>query len=455
MKTSSFVVILACGAALAAPAAAQTPVAARLDSIARTALSEMKIPGMSVAVIKGRDTLLFRGYGYADLENDVAATPHTVYRIGSVTKQFTAAAILRLAEQGKLSVDDTVQKFFPGYDTKGNRVTVHHLLNHTSGIRSYTSIGPRWERTTRLEIQHDSMIALFSSEPFDFKPGLDWRYNNSGYYLLGVIIERLSGKQYGDYLQEEFFTPLGLTSTQYCDMTRLVKGRADGYQPKPEGGWINAEPMSMSHPFAAGALCSTVGDLAAWTRVLMAGRVVNAPSLTRMLTPGKLSNGDAHTYGYGLFVTQLDDRREISHGGGINGFVSALAYYPADTLTVAILTNTGAANVTRLQRRMARAALGMPDFKPKDLPLTAAELARFAGSYQDGENAIQVSSEGGKLFWKQPSWTKPERLRSEGGGVFIPESDEDVRITFLPGNARAQRLVIMYMGQKFGEATRQ
>ena len=237
---------------------------AYVDSVANAAVAARRTAGVSVAVVKGGRTLLAKGYGFADLENDIPATPATVYRIGSITKQFTAAGIMRLAEQGKLSLDDTVQRFLPAFPTQGNRVTIRHLLNHTSGIRSYTSLGPKFGRVTRLDLVPDSLVALFSGEPFDFKPGDAWRYNNSGYFLLGMIIEKVSGKSYAQYVQDEFFKPLGLNSTVYCDQAPIIKRRAQGYNPRPGGGFVNAEPLSMTQPYAAGSLCSTVTDLAAW-----------------------------------------------------------------------------------------------------------------------------------------------------------------------------------------------
>ena len=441
---------------------ARTPVAlaqnggipAGLDSIARSAMTTMKVPGMSVAVIKGTDTLLFRGYGAADLENDVAATPQTVYRIGSVTKQFTAAAILRLAEQNRLSLDDTLQHFFPGYPTRGNRVTIRHLLNHTSGIRSFTSMGPRWERLERLDVAADSMIALFSAEPFDFQSGAEYRYNNSGYFLLGTIIEKASGKKYGDYLRAEFFQPLGLTSTHYCEQAPIIKHRARGYRPLAEGGWRNAPPLSMTQPFAAGALCSTIGDLVTWTRALHGGRVINKTSLGRMLTGEKLLDGKILDYGYGIALANLDGRREFSHSGGINGFNSFLAFYPDENMTVAVLTNSDATNPTVLGKQLARHALGIAAFKPKDLVLSARDLGRVTGTYQQGDMQIRVTAEAGRVYWSFPGIPTPERLFAQGAGVFVPESDVDVRIMFTPAGGVAQQVTVTQSGQTVLQARR-
>ena len=439
----------------AQPATAQnTALTPGLDSIARSALNTMKIPGMSIAVVRGTDTLLFKGYGSADLENDVAAVTQTVYRIGSITKQFTAAAILRLAEQERLNLNDTLQHFFPNYATKGNRITIRHLLNHTSGIRSFTSMGARWERLERLDVAADSMIALFSSEPFDFQPGAEYRYNNSGYFLLGAIIEKISGKKYGDFLHDEFFQPLGLSNTYYCDQAPIIKHRAQGYRPLPDGGWRNAPPLSMTQPFAAGALCSTIGDLVTWTHALHAGRVIKETSLRRMLAGEKLNDGNILDYGYGIGLANLDGRREFSHSGGINGFNSFLAFYPDENLTVAVLTNSDASNPTVLGKQLARHALGVPAFKPRDLALTATQLGRVTGMYFQGEMQIRVTSENGRIYWSFPGIPKPERLFAQGAGVFVPESDIDVRITFSPAAANAQQLTVTQGGQTVLRARR-
>src|SRR5690349_14259928 len=222
MRHTYGLAVLAAALATTAAHAQDTRALVRyVDSVANAAVAEHRTAGVSVAVVRNGRTVLAKGYGYADLENDVPATPETVYRIGSVTKQFTAAAIMRLMEQGKLSLDDTIQKFLPNFPTQGNRVTVRHLLNHTSGIKSYTSLGPKWARVMRIDLATDSLVALFANEPFDFKPGDAWRYDNSGYFLLGMIIEKISGKTYGQYLRDEFFTPLGLKGTIYCDQAPL------------------------------------------------------------------------------------------------------------------------------------------------------------------------------------------------------------------------------------------
>ena len=404
-----------------------------VDSVAGAAITEHRTAGVSVAVVKNGRTLLAKGYGFADLENDIPATPQTVYRIGSITKQFTAAAIMRLMEQGKLSLDDTLQKFLPSYPTQGNRVTVRHLLNHTSGIKSYTGMGPKWSRLMRIDLAPDSMVALFANEPFDFKPGEQWLYDNSGYFLLGMIIEKLSGKAYGQYLQDEFFTPLGLTSTVYCEQAPLIKRRAQGYALRPDGQFINAAPMSMTHPYAAGALCSTVTDLAAWALALSGVKVVSHASYKLMSTPGMLNDGKPLTYGFGLGTSTIRGHRQVAHNGGINGFVSELHHYPDDSVVTVVLTNTGGPAAPQLERLVARRALGVQDFPV--VAIAAAELERLVGEYLIGTTRLKLFVENGRLR-AQPvgaPGTAAFGMRHIGGGRFVREDNDDVQYEFAAG----------------------
>ncbi|MGH7720140.1 MAG: serine hydrolase domain-containing protein [Gemmatimonadaceae bacterium] len=331
---------------------------AAIDSIAEAEIKTGTVAGISIAVMRGDEVIVAKGYGMADVENQVPATENTVYRIGSITKQFTAAAIMQLAEQGKLSLDDELTKYFRDYPTQGRRVTVRHLLNHTSGIRSYTALGPRWFATTPLEVPADSIVALFSREPFDFAPGERFLYNNSGYFLLGLIVEKASGQSYPAYLEEHFFKPLGLSATHYCNERPIIRHRAEGYS-VVAGQLANDAPMSMTHPYSAGALCASVLDLLAWQKALTGGKVVSAASYREMTTPRPLPGGAAMSYGYGLGVGDLQGHRKVGHGGGINGFVSQLALYPADSLAIAVLVNTEGQTAGRLERHIAHLALGI------------------------------------------------------------------------------------------------
>ena len=387
--------------------ASREVVAHAADSIADAIIKRGRVAAMSIAVTRGRDTLVMKGYGLADVENEVPATAQTVYRIGSVTKQFTSAAVMQLVEQGKLSLDDDVTKYVPNAPTHGRRVLVRHLLNHTSGIPSYTDVGPIFGRVMRLDLSKDSLIATVKDDSLQFEPGSHFYYNNTGYFLLGMIIERVTGKPYGDYLRDALFAPNGLTSTVYCGTMPLIKHRARGYEGR-QSGLVNADYISMDLPYAAGSLCSTVGDLVAWTRLLHAGKLVNASSFTTMTTPAKLTSGRPMQYGFGLFMDTVGTHRRIHHGGGINGFISELAYYPDDSLTIVVLSNTAPAPSEQVAENLARVSFGMSYLPerptpPADLPIPADEIARLSGDYKvtwpDGSKRnARISANGEQLM---------------------------------------------------------
>ncbi len=334
------------------------------DGWANEALDSGAVAGLSVAVSQGDELRFAKGYGSADLENNVPAAAETVYRIGSITKQFTAAAIMQLVERGDVVLENDIAEYVD-FPTGDNRVTVHQLLNHTSGIKSYTGLGEEWTSTIPLAVTHDVLFGLLADQPFDFAPGDEWRYNNTGFYLLGVIVENVTDTSYADYLQQEIFDPLGLDSTSYCDEKKLIPHRAEGYE-NEDGDLVNDDLIDMTHPFAAGALCSNVLDLLRWQRALEDGEVVSEASYDLMSTPATLNDGAALDYGYGLGVDTLGDHRRVAHGGGINGFVTMAARYPDEDLSVIVLTNTPGPTAFQLEERIARAALGLPEAKENE-----------------------------------------------------------------------------------------
>ena len=410
-----------------------------VDSLAAAAIAEGPVAGISVAVVRGRDTVVMKGYGLADAENDVPATAQTVYRIGSITKQFTAAAVMQLVEQGKLTVGDTIGGRVPNLPAGWRKATIGQLLNHTSGIPSYTSAGPRWQSRMRIDLPHDSLIGIVANDSMDFPLGSQWRYNNTGYYLLGMLIEQLSGRSYAEVVRDQLAKPLGLQATMYCGTRPVIKRRAQGYQLDQDEKLVNADPLSMHQPFAAGALCSTVGDLVAWQRALAAGRVVKSQSYTAMITPEGAAAGRG--YGYGLSRDSLAGRIRIQHGGGINGFNSMLQYFPADTLSIAVLVNTNGPWADRVADNIARAALGAPlvASPPRlaDLPTTAEERARFAGTYRlmlpNGRPLnLRVFERDGRLL-AQGDGQGETALRYQGNSVFGASFDRSMRLTFAPG----------------------
>ena len=329
----------------------------RIDALAEAALAAGPVAALSIGVKRGDDLLMAKGYGLADVENDVPATAETVYRIGSITKQFTAAAVMQLVEAGQIGLDDPMTDYLPDYPMQGHEVTIRHLLTNTSGIKSYTGLAS-WRPTMKLDLTDEELLAIFSAEPFDFAPGESYRYNNSGFYLLGVIIGKAGDEPYGEYLNTRLFAPLGLPGSSYCDELRIIRGRAEGYQ-AVGGELLNDEYLSMNQPGAAGALCSTVPDLLSWTSALRAGGVVSAESYRQMATTGTLNNGSDTGYGFGLQLGSLVGRPRVAHGGGINGFSTMLAHYPEADLDVVVLSNTPGAHVPRVSETIARWALGI------------------------------------------------------------------------------------------------
>src|SRR6185369_10382962 len=307
--------------------------------------------------VRGNDTLAFGARGLADIAAWRAPTATTIYEIGSITKQFTSAAIMRLIEQGKLKLDDDMSKYVPQFPLNGKHVTIRNLLNHTSGIHSYTS-SPEWQKTWSTPLTPDAIVAFVAKDSFDFAPGAGYRYNNTGYVLLGMVIEKVTGQKYAKYLDEQFFKPLGLKQTSYCPSKTTDPSFALGYSKGPNGT-KRADFLDLSHPFAAGALCSTVGDLAKWERALDAGKVVSPASYALMTTADTVNSGRKINYGFGLVPGVFNGHKTISHTGGIPGFASAAAYVPDDSLSIVVFTNFDAESPQTLVQNLLRVAYGV------------------------------------------------------------------------------------------------
>jgi D-alanyl-D-alanine carboxypeptidase len=313
---------------------------ARVDALVQEAIDLPESVGLSVGVSIGNRLVHSAGYGSAELEHKVPANKDTLFRIGSITKQYTAAAICRLAEQDKLTFDDLIQDHLPDYDTHGKEVTLRHLLTHTSGIFSYTSVGPEWSDFIALDLTHDELLAHVSSRPLEFEPGTKFNYSNTGYFLLGMVIEAASGQTYPKYLETEFQEPLGLTRTRYGSNSDIIANRAQGYEHHGGGKFANDALISMTQPYAAGSLLSTGEDLVRWTMALTSGKVVGAESYEEMTTPFLLESGYDSPYGFGLGLSDIGGVPTINHSGGINGFNSMMMYDPESGLCVAVISNS-------------------------------------------------------------------------------------------------------------------
>lgn len=349
---------------LAPPLTAQAlpkPAAVRriADSLAAAFVTSGGAPSVAVAMVRGSDTLAFGAWGKADLENSVAATTRSVYRIGSVTKQFTAAAVMQLVEQGRIGVDDSIGAQLPTLPAAWRGVTIRQLLNHTSGIPSYTDLGQPWFRRFGEEMTPDTLVALTAAKPLDFAPGTKWKYNNTGYVILGMLIEKLTGHSWATDMHERFAVPYGLDDTQACLATPIIYRRAHGYE-REKAAWVNTVFLHMSQPYAAGSLCSTIGDMTKWNVALHGGKVVSAASYEMMTTPSGAAASGALPYGFGLGRAMMGERVVITHGGGIPGFITSNAWIPSLQLSITVLTNSGSAKPDDLMRMLARAAVGAP-----------------------------------------------------------------------------------------------
>ncbi len=360
---------------------------ARVDAVAAAWVKAGKTPGMVVGIASDGRMMHAKGFGFADLEHDVPMAADSILRIGSITKQFTSAALMQLVEQGKVKLDDPVAKFYPDFP-RGAEVTVRHLLTHTSGIFNYTSQdmpdGPKW----RQAYAADEMIKRIAANdpPYDFAPGTAWRYSNSGYFIAGAIVEKITGESLRAYLQKNVIGRAGLSADTALDddEREVLRRRAEGYDAVPgkPGAYIKGDFIAMSIPGGAGAMRSTVADLAAWHQALSTGKVVNAKSYAEMLAPGRLTDGrlaseaifrpaaapppqprrdPVPNYGLGIYTGVLAGHKMISHTGGIQGFNASLSTFPDDRLTVVVLTNTS--DGASVARDIALAALNINEGK--------------------------------------------------------------------------------------------
>jgi CubicO group peptidase (beta-lactamase class C family) len=438
-------------ASTVAPSRAE--VESRVDSLAKAFLADPQSPGLSIAVIRaGRDTLVYEGYGKTDLENDVPATAATVYRIGSITKQFTAAAVMRLVEKGSVRLGDPIGKYLPNRPRAWRPVMVRQLLNHTSGIPSYTDLGDSWAKRWGEYMPPDTLVALTADKPMDFEPGTGWRYDNTGYVLLGMLLEKVSGEPYAAYLDSTLFQPLGLTHTRYCDRAPLIPHRASGYQ-REGSRFTNAPYLDMSQPYAAGALCSTVGDLARWNRLLVTGEVVSPASYARMTTPE--GNARLNHYGFGLVRGAVGSHIMIGHGGGIHGFITANAYFPSDSLSITVLTNASPSDPDALLDNVARAVFGIPLVQPMhaatEVPLPDSVRSAVQGKYDVDMGAkkmlitffadstgLRTQAEGQSSF----------PVYYAGDLTFAAKMDPSLRIHFELENGHASRVTVEQRGMK-------
>jgi len=377
-------------------------------------------PGAAIAVIRDGEFIHRKAYGMANIEWGVPLTADAVFRIASLTKQFTAVAIMMLVERGQLSVDAPIEAWLPDWPTRGRVITARHLLNHTSGVWRHDS--DQGDRTKRPNPPVEDVIRLIYSQPFEFEPGERYSYNNSGYILLGAIIAAVSGKPYEDFLRDEVFAPLGMGHTGLLRPEAITPKRAYGYV-RGRKRFHNARLDAMSWSHAAGALGSTLDDLAKWDRAIRTGRLISAETLETMLTPTTMNDGSVFPYGFGWGTADYAGRRASHHTGGISGFGSHMLHFRDEDLTTIVLSNLYLFPFDKVTRGLIRAALDLDEVRAAPIALSAGELAACAGRFGGDYEREIFAVEGGLAF-------------AEGGRpALLPASPTEFRQADDPENA--------------------
>jgi CubicO group peptidase (beta-lactamase class C family) len=377
----------------------------------------------------------------ADIELDVPNTPKTKFRLGSITKQFTSMLILQLQDKGLLNVNDRLTKYIPDYPD-GDKITIHHLLTHTSGVPSFTGF-PDYTKVMVQPLKPEEIIALFKNKPVEFDPGTKYRYSNSGYILLGYILEKVSDKPYDLLLQENIFKPLGMTDSGYDWNQVIVKNRASGYS-MDKGELANASYIDMHIPYAAGALYSTVEDLYTWDRALYTDKLLSSESMDKMFTPF-LNN-----YAYGWNVSELFGRKLISHGGGINGFVTYIARFPDDDACIIVLSNLTASRTGQIYRDLAAILFGEQYELPKEknaVQIDPGLLDAYVGMYElEGDRSIKVFKEGDRIFAEFVGQGTAELFAESETKFFMKEAD--IEISFVKDESGNVAHLIIHQGRE-------
>jgi CubicO group peptidase (beta-lactamase class C family) len=376
------------------------------DNIFKSAAKE-RSPGVAVLVSRDGEIIYENSFGYADIGNKVPVIAETKFRIGSITKQFTAAGILKLQEEGKITVNDSLSEFIPDFP-RGNEVTIHHLLTHTSGIHSFTN-RPNFMKYVTMSISPEAMIDTIKNFEYDFDPGERYQYNNSGYYILGYIIEKVSGKEYGEYLKETFFDPLGMKNTGVHGPLLVLDNEATGYSLE-EGTLKKAINWDMTNAGGAGALYSTVNDLYIWNEALFKGKVLSDESLKAAFTPVVLNNNkkpEGVQYGYGWLFYKIRGIDFTGHGGGLHGFLSSLSRQPENNITIAVLCNSTpppeginpGSNANLIAEYLLWQEMEKQSSYATDTTIDISLLEDYTGRYNYGRGAVLiVSLENGKLY---------------------------------------------------------
>lgn len=356
-------------------------------------------PGCVVLVAKKGKVIYEKAFGSANLELNVPMKPEMIFRIGSITKQYTSVAILQLVEQGKIFLQDSIQKYVKDYPYKGNTITIENLLTHTSGIKGYQAINDTTPNGERRDYTPKQGVDYFKNEPLEFEPGNQFQYSNSNYYLLGYIIELVTGKSYQDYIYQNLFNAAGLTNTYYNQQEKIIPDRVTGYT-KLGTTFENADYLSMTTAYAAGALMANAEDLFTWHEALYNQKLIGKEMLDKATTPFKLKNGGATGYGYGWYVNAIGGSKTIEHAGAIDGFRSNEIYLPTEDVFVATLFNCLEYKNNWIELSNSIAGLSAGKSLEAGVILNDSVLKRYIGiyKYKGKDSTINVTI---KLYEKE------------------------------------------------------
>jgi CubicO group peptidase (beta-lactamase class C family) len=371
----------------------------KIDKILRTQFKTNET-GVSALVAKDGNVIYRKAFGKADLELDVDMTSKNVFEVGSITKQFTSVAILMLLEEGKLSLDDEITKFIPTYPTNGKKITIHHLLTHTSGIKSYTSM-QRFGEVMTIDETPLKFIDFFKNEPMDFDPGEKYLYNNSGYFILGYIVEKVSGTSYPKFIQERIFDAIDMKSSYYGSHKKLIKNRASGYQKGAE--FSNAQYISLTLPYAAGSIMSNVDDMLKWQTAITNNVFLKKATIDKAFTNYTLINGDEINYGYGWSINEINDVSTIEHGGAIPGYLSMGVFVPSKNIYVILFSNCGCQSPTNTALEIAALAIDKPrQGEENTFNLSTEQLNTWVGTYEFDNKVLRyITLKEGQLYSKR------------------------------------------------------
>jgi CubicO group peptidase (beta-lactamase class C family) len=410
----------------------------KVDDYIKAALDKQKIPALSIAVVRNGEVVKAKGYGLANVELNVEARPETIYQSGSVGKQFTATAVMMLVEDGKIALDDKINKYFADAPERWSGITVRHLLTHTAGTTDYPK-----DFDFRRDYTEAELLKKAAEIPLASAPGEKWSYSNMGYVMLGILISKVTGKFYGDFLQERIFKPLGMNTARIISEADIVPNRAAGY--RQEKGELKNQPwVSPSmNTTADGSLYLTVLDMAKWDAALYTEKLLKKSSLDQMWTPVTLNDGKTKQYGFGWAFEDVRGHKIIEHGGAWQGFTSHIARYVNDKLTIIVLANRAGANPGAIAHGIA----GL--YNSELIPLERTEarvdpkiLDDYAGQYELTPGLIlNITVEADKL-WVQPTGQRKAELFPESETEFFFKV-VDAQVTFVKdSDGKVTRLVL-------------